>query len=574
MTFTRTPGDTVFDIQESVEMKHLYRIIAFFLCVFTLTSELTGQTFPIFTVETEAALEPMIKALEKSFPGVSWEIVPPSGFVTNRREYSYDFAILMISEDSAGEFNSSAFSGIEDFESGKHSLGDKSLIASSNGLWNGVLVTQTVIYTMIPEEASAYDGLIHAVASAARRLGYSHPLAGNQTGTDYSGGSGTGSVPVYRNPQSSPDMNETVAHTGQKMRFINMDRRLKNPGDNDYFFAGDHQYLVLNRDEENPRLDLLLDGVSTVHLEGFPVFGAGDGLRVNLIDFSLWDPSPEFSSIMIKGTDIPVNLTHIMFVDNPLITHPVLLEGPTWRRAETREPVVFGPSVSEDQKELLDDLRNLLLHSSSDYRSLILPFRGFELGGNPFRTVSSFSFDISFAFDTDRNGSIVFNPDAAPGKNEFGQFLFTSYPRRPDFTLRDVPPTFSSVFPGDKHDTADGIYRNLWVQAGYPLQGSGAIWNYIYAQTGFLNVPLIVYNNSGGNEDFREAVQLFFGKGMEEIDRQVEEQGFFYKMVEFRPDLPSALLVGVKDTETFRNALKNNSDFKRTIEEFYNQSYP
>jgi len=85
---------------------------------------------------------------------------------------------------------------------------------------------------------------------------------------------------------------------------------------------------------------------------------------------------------------------------------------------------------------------------------------------------------------------------------------------------------------------------------------------------------IIVYNNSGGDKEYRDSVQLFFGKSIEEIDRQVEEQGFFYKMVKFRSDLPSALLVGVKDTETFENALKNNSDFKRTIEEFYNQRFP
>ena len=140
---------------------------------------LDDQRYPIFTTESDAALEPMLAALGIAFPDVEWAPIHPSQFDTTAGFPGYDFALLMVNDESAGEYNAASFDGEAELAEGNKWLGNKPYLAAGNGLWSGTMVTQTVVFNYLPDDVFAYSDLIRAIREAAARLGYPHPLTGN-----------------------------------------------------------------------------------------------------------------------------------------------------------------------------------------------------------------------------------------------------------------------------------------------------------------------------------------------------------------------------------------------------------
>lgn len=138
------------------------------------------EVYPIFTTETQQSIQPMIDALAIAFPGAQWEIRNPEAFDPSDGFPGYDFAIVMLTDESADRFGGSGFADRTKWEDAQRFLGRRDMIATDSALWNNYLAAQTLAYNRVPSDRSAYEPIADAVREAAARLPYAHPLVSGE----------------------------------------------------------------------------------------------------------------------------------------------------------------------------------------------------------------------------------------------------------------------------------------------------------------------------------------------------------------------------------------------------------
>lgn len=137
-------------------------------------------------------------------------------------------------------------------------------------------------------------------------------------------------------------------------------------------------------------------------------------------------------------------------------------------------------------------------------------------------------------------------------------------------SVGDLKPSKRFVNPTDEIRRE---FERALIEVGYPLGGGGGIGNIVNG--GDRGTPLVIFSGKdlSPRGDVEGGVQYYFGKSQVELEKELQSNPFFYKFVEYAPNLPKAFVIAVRDAEILKDKLETDEEFKTSLKSFYSQKY-